>query len=266
MSSTMPTRPPDADAPRVLVTREEPEPVSEAVRLVHGEPVELPLLTTRWLAFDLPAGHRLETYDWIAFTSARALEAIATKAHASGWSWPPQAAAAAVGDRTAHELQARGWMPECVSEEPSARGLVDALVRRGVIGARILFPCSRIAEATFPAGMRDAGAMVDVLHVYTTTPIWADQPHEKRRLGQRLATELARGCVVTCASPSAARALVELSQDAGVAEPLRRTPIVVMGPTTAAAVAGLGLLVVDAGGRTLAAMARRAVEIGRQRS
>lgn len=251
-------------APRVVVTREEPEPVSEAVRRAHGDPVELPLLATRWLAFDLPSGCRLESYDWVAFTSARALAAIATKARASGWSWPPQVDAAAVGDRTAHELQACGWMPACVSAEPSARGLVEALAAHGVRGARILFPCSAIAEPTLPDGMRDAGALVDVLHVYTTTTVWAEQPQEKRRLGQRLAAELARGCVLTCASPSAVRALAELARDAGAFDRLQRTPIVVMGPTTTQAVGSLGLRAVDAGGRTLAAMARRAVEVGRQ--
>ena len=264
MSSSALPQPPGAPAPRILVTREEPAPLAEAVRLAHGEPIELPLLATRWLDFELPGGRRLETYDWIAFTSARALAAVATKAEASGWSWPPQVAAAAVGDRTAHELQARGWMPECVSAEPSARGLVDALAERDVRGARILFPCSAIAESTFPDGMREAGAMVDVLHVYTTAPIWAEAPQEKRHLGQRLAAELARGCVVTCASPSAVRALVELAQDAGVFTPLSRTPVVVIGPTTAEAAAGLGLQVVQADGKTLAAMARRAVEVGRR--
>ena len=257
--------PSDARVPRVLVTREDPAPISAAVRLVHGEPVELPLLTTRWLAFELPVARTLESYDWIAFTSARALEAIAAKARTAGWSWPPQVAAAAVGDRTAHELQACGWMPECVSEEPSASGLVQALTRRGIVGARILFPCSSLAEPTFPAGVRAAGAMIDVLPVYTTTPVWATRPDDIRHLGQRLAAELARGCVVTCASPSAARALVELAQDAGIYELLRQIPIVVMGSTTAAAVARMGLQPVNAGGRTLAALARRAVEIGRGR-
>ncbi len=250
--------------PRVLVTREEPEPVSQAVRLAAGEPIELPLLTTRWIEFDCPGGRGLEDYDWIAFTSARALEAIAAKAGAAGWSWPPQVAAAAVGDRTAHEMQARGWMPECVSEDASAHGLVQSLQARGVTGACILFPCSAIAEPTFPEGMRSAGALVDVVHVYTTEAVWLTQPDELPRMARQLAEELRRGCVATCASPSAARALAELALAAGAFDALQRTPIVVIGSTTARAVSDLGLQPVDAGGRNLGFMARKAVEIGRQ--
>ncbi len=251
-------------APRVLVTREEPEPVSQAVRLADGEPVELPLLATRWIEFDCPGGRGLEGYDWIAFTSVRALDAIAAKSRAAGWSWPPQVAAAAVGDRTAHEMQARGWMPECVSEDTSAQGLVQSLQARGVVGASILFPCSAIAEPTFPAGMRAAGAVVDVVHVYTTEAVWLLQPEEKPRMARQLAVELRRGCIATCASPSAARALADLARAAGVFGELQRIPIVVIGPTTARAVSELGLRAVDAGGRNLGFMARKAVEIGRQ--
>ena len=77
--------------------------------------VEMPLLRTRWLDFELPLDKRLGDYDWIAFTSARALEAIVQHSKANRWSWPPVIRAAAVGDRTAHELQARGWMPACPS-------------------------------------------------------------------------------------------------------------------------------------------------------
>jgi uroporphyrinogen-III synthase len=168
------------------------------------------------------------------------------------------------GDRTAHEMQARGWMPECVSEEASAHGLVQALQTRSVKGARILFPCSAIAEPTFPEGMRAAGALVDLVHVYTTEPVWLQHPLEKPRLARQLAEELRRGCIATCASPSAARALAELAQEAAAFRELQRTPIVVIGTTTARAVSDLGLQPVDAGGRSLGFMARKAVEIGRQ--
>jgi uroporphyrinogen III methyltransferase/synthase len=253
------------DRPIVLVTREEPEPVSQAVRLAGGEAVEVPLLVTRWLDFEIPEGRALEDYDWVAFTSVRALQAIAKKADTAGWSWPPQVACAAVGNRTAHELQAHGWMPQCISDEASASGLVDCLQARGVSGARVLFPCSAIAEPTFAKGMRDAGARVDVVPVYTTETPWTRSPEEKSALASRIAQALERGCVPTCASPSAARALVEIAQAAQVFERLQRTPVVVIGPTTGRAVDALGLQSVDAGGRSLACLARKAVEIGRAR-
>jgi len=253
----------EKSAPRVLVTREDPEPVSRAVRLAGGEPVELPLLVTRWLPFAIPGGRSLEEYDWVAFTSARALVALAAKAESERWSWPPRVPAAAVGDRTAHELQARGWMPECVAEEANAHGLVDCLQARGIRGARILFPCSAIAEPTFPDGARAAGAQVDVVHVYTTETVWARSPERKQELARQLARDLEAGCIPTCASPSAAQALAEIAAAAGVMAELQRTTVVVIGATTGRAVQDLGLRFVDAGGKNLALLARKAVEIGR---
>lgn len=228
--------------------------------------MELPLLRTRWLDFNLPHDHRLEDYDWVAFTSARALQAVLNRSKTERWTWPPQVRAAAVGDRTAHELQARGWMPACVSMGSGARSLVESLQDRGLTGKHILFPCSAIAEPTFPDGMRAAGAFVDVVPVYTTETVWTDDSEKKTMLAKRLAAELHQGCVATCASPSAVRALAELATVVEQAERLRQIPLVVMGPTTARTAADLGFHAIDAGGRSLSSMARKAVDIGRRDS
>ena len=252
--------------PRVLVTREDPSPVSQAVRLAGGEAVELPLLRTCWLDFELPRNQRLEDYDWIAFTSARALEALVNRSRRERWTWPPPVRAAAVGDRTAHELQARGWTPACVSSGSGAQSLVECMRAQGIVGKHILFPCSAIAEPTFPEGMHAAGGFVDAVPVYTTETVWSGDAGKMTSLAERLAAEMQRGCVVTCASPSAVQALAELAAAVQESERLRRTPLVVMGPTTARAAAGLGLHAIDAGGKSLGDMARKAVEIGRRGS
>ena len=261
----MPTQTHTTAKPRILVTREDPRPVSAAVTLADGEPIELPLLITRWLDFELPGGRTLDDYDIVAFTSARAVEALAAAAARRRWSWPPRAEAACVGDRTANELCAHGWMPECISDESTARSLVTCLLARGVKGRRVLFPASELADVTLPDGLSAAGALVDVLHVYTTETPWTHDPARKQDLAPRLAAALRAGCVATCASPSAVRALVELADAAGDADRLRATPIVVLGPTTAAVARDLGLHAVEADGRTLACMARKAVEVGRNR-
>ena len=41
----------DHPRPRVLVTREDPGPLAEAIATDGGEPILLPLLATRWLPF-----------------------------------------------------------------------------------------------------------------------------------------------------------------------------------------------------------------------
>lgn len=249
--------------PRVLVTREEPGALADAVARAGGNPVLLPLLVTRWLAFDLPAGRGVEDYDWVAFTSVRALEALARRATAQEWPWPPATRAAAVGDRTAHELQALGWMPECTSESSTAAGLVECLLQHQVFGARILFPCSAVAENTLPEGLRRGGASVDVVPVYTTESAWVQAPEHLPFLAGELTTALRLGCVPTCASPSAVRALVDLASAAGMLDVLRRGPVAVLGPTTATAAREHGLRPVESDGRTLACLARKAVDLGR---
>lgn len=247
--------------PCVLVTREDPGPLAEAIARAGGEPIALPLLTTRWLPFELPAGRTPDDYDWVAFTSFRGLEAIARESERQGWPWPPRSRSAAVGDRTRDELQALGWMPECVAEESTARGLVRVLEERGVLGARILFPCSAIAEPTLPEGLVQAGALVDVVHVYTTVTRWTDAPEVLPLLGRELKSALERGCTPSVASPSAVRALVDLAAAAGVLDLLRRRPVAALGTTTAAAARAAGLQCFEADGRTLACLARKAVEI-----
>lgn len=254
---------PNPSRPRVLVTREDPGPLAEAIAIAGGEPILMPLLSTRWLPFDLPPRTRLDDYDWVAFTSVRAFEAIAAAAERREWDWPPQCRSAAVGDRTADELTAHGWMPECVAPEGTARSLSDCLATSfPMLGARVLFPCSAIAEPTLPDALRAQGAVVEVLPVYTTVTIWADAPEKLPFLTRELSEALSGGCVATCASSSAVRALNDLAFAAGMLDPLRRTALVALGPTTAAAARGLGLTVTEADGRSLACLARKAVELG----
>lgn len=248
--------------PRVLVTREDPAPLAEAVARAGGDPILLPLLETRWLPFEMPPGTTLEDYDWVAFTSARALEAIARRAEQRGWSWPPQSRCAAVGDRTADELQAQGWMPECIATDGTAQSLVACLGAHGLLGAQVLFPCSAIAEPTLPEGLRAIGAKVVVLPVYTTVTTWSDAPEKLPFLTRELTAALARGCVATVASPSAVRALADLAFAGGALDALRRIPVAALGPTTGAAARAAGLRCTEADGRSLACLARKAVELG----
>jgi uroporphyrinogen-III synthase len=256
----------DHPMPRVLVTREDPGPLAEAIATAGGEPILLPLLSTRWLPFEMPGGRTLDDYDWVTFTSVRGFEAIARAAERLEWAWPPQTRSAAVGDRTADELTAHGWMPECVAPEGTARSLADCLVTSfPLLGARVLFPCSAIAEPTLPEALRAQGAVVEVLPVYTTVTVWADAPERLPFLTRELAEALAGGCVATCASGSAVRALNDLAFAAGLLDGLRLTPIAALGPTTAAVARSLGLPVTEAGGRTLACLARKAVELGASR-
>jgi uroporphyrinogen III methyltransferase/synthase len=254
---------PGESLPPVLVTREEPRPVVEAVEQSGGRAVVLTLLRTRWLSFHLPEDMTLDSYDIVAFTSARALQALDRVTDERQWTWPPSSAAAAVGDRTAHELQALGWLPESVAPGASSRSLASTLVRRGVRGKRILFPCSALADAVLPDACRRAGAQVDVVPVYTTEASWTGQPALKMELQRLLKENLEQGCVITCASPSAVKVLSQLAEPADMQALLRQAPLVAIGPTTERAAHKRSLQAIVSVERSLASMARKAVDVAR---
>jgi uroporphyrinogen III methyltransferase/synthase len=250
-------------SPPVLVTREEPGPVVEAIEQSGGRAVILTLLRTRWLPFQLPEDMTLDSYDIVAFTSARALQALDRVTRQREWNWPPASAAAAVGDRTAHELQALGWYPESVAPDASGRSLASTLIRRGVHGKRILFPCSALADAILPDACRSAGAQVDVMPVYTTEPAWTGRPAVQMELQRLLRENLEQGCVITCASPSAVKVLSDLATSGSLDSLLRQTPLVVIGPTTERAARKRSLRTEVSADRSLASMAHKAVEVAR---
>lgn len=250
-------------SPAVLVTREEPRPVVEVVEQMGGRAVALPLLVTRWFDFHLPDHMTLDSYDYVAFTSARAMQALEAESERREWSWPPGSPAAAVGDRTAHELQAHGWLPICVSRQASARSLAMALIKRGIESKRILFPCSALSDGSLPDACRNAGAHVDVVPVYTTEPSWIGQPALEMEYQRLLRENLLQGCVITCASPSAVKVLGQLAESAGLHQRLVQAPVVVIGPTTERAARKRALQPIVANERSLASMARKAVEVAK---
>ena len=233
----------------------------DAIEQAGGRGVALPLLQTMWYEFQLPDNMSLDSYDYVAFTSARALQALEAESERKEWNWPPVSPAAAVGDRTAHELQAHGWLPVCISRQASARSLATALIKRGIEGKRILFPCSALADGALPDTCREAGAHVDVVPVYTTEPSWVGQPALEMEYQRLLRENLQQGCVITCASPSAIKVLGQLAEKGGLQKELAKTPIVVIGPTTERAARKRALKAVVALERSLASMARKAVEI-----
>src|SRR5947209_9027052 len=175
----------------------------------------------------------LDQFDWIAFTSRRAIRAVLDRRQVLGLSaarWPR---VAAVGPATEAELALAGIRVDCRPVEATGGDLAAVLAERGVQGARILLPLGDIARPDLQAGLEAAGAEIVAVVAYRTL-----QPLEAR--GDSLQA-LRRGGVdvIALASPSAARNLAAmLGADAPLLQYVR---LVCIGPTTAAAVRELGL-------------------------
>lgn len=216
---------------RILVTRRPEQAAGLTATLAEAgaEVVELPLIAIEppedTSALDA-ALRRLHAYDWLVFTSANAvtavrdrLAALAVSAAAVGRGTP----VASVGSATSDAFRAA--FPEgSVTLMPAggfrAEGLLEAFRVRGVAGERFLLPSSDRAAEGLPAGLREAGASVDVVTAYrTTTP-----PDLALRLGAILKQGID---IALFASPSAVDGFVAAAGARATA-----FPAAVIGPVT----------------------------------
>ena len=142
---------------------------------------------------------RLGRFDWVVFTSARAVAAVgegrATMAPAAGG--PPTPRVAAVGPATARAATEAGWTVAVEGRGPGARGLAARVAATfPVAGARVLFPAASGAGPSLEEEFTALGARVTRVEAYRT--VVTPPPAERVR------ADLAAGVdAVTFASPSA---------------------------------------------------------------
>ena len=208
---------------RIVVTR----PREHAGLLVRGleehgaDAVVVPLIAIEPLPDDaellrlVARGH----HDWIVFTSANAVRAVASQLPRM------RARFAAVGPATAASLRELGLEPAFVPDRFEAGEIARGL--EPLQGARVLLPQSEIAEPTLADELRARGATVEVAEAYRTVV---------REPGADELAALRGADAVLLASGSAARSLARLGE-AGNAL------VVCIGPTTASAAREAGLRV-----------------------
>jgi uroporphyrinogen-III synthase len=214
------------DGCRVLVTRS-PGQAEELCALLHAagaEVVELPTIAIELadLTHTLPD---LTTYAWAVFTSPNGVRAVTVHRTRT---WPR---IAVVGASTAAAAEQAGLRVAFRPSEPRGAVLGEDLPIRP--GDRVLLLRSDIARPDLPAALRRRGAIVDEVVAYRTTPRSEPAPE----IAEGLAT--GRIDAIVLSSPSSARGLVAAcGRDPSTYTTAR---IVAIGPTTAAAIAELGL-------------------------
>jgi uroporphyrinogen-III synthase len=174
-------------------------------------------------------------FQWLVFTSANAVEAVAARLRALGL--PGRLASqgselASVGPATTAALR-QAFPDDRVRIEPARdfRGVVLAseIARQSRPGARALLPCSSRAREELPTELRALGIEVLTAVAYETV--------EPPDLGPRVTRCVEEGFdLVLFASPSAAEAFARAAGERG-----RGLPAVAIGPTTAEAVRAAGL-------------------------
>lgn len=165
----------------------------------------------------------LHGYEWVAFTSANAVDAFL--AELDDARKLAGARLAAVGAATAAALAAAHLVADLVPEVSSADGLVGAIGSPTGDGGNgsVLFCRAEDALPTLAEGLREKGWSVDEVEAYRTVVSGPDQGATPQ------AVDRARGAdAVVFASPSAVRAFVSL-----VGKGPRPSVAVCIGSTTA---------------------------------
>jgi uroporphyrinogen III methyltransferase/synthase len=219
---------------RVLVTRprEQAAPVADELRGVGGDPIIYPTIQLEpppsWAPFDRALAPQTRPYAWLVFTSPSAVRLASARAAEIGAIERLQAIrVAAVGTETARAATAAGLHVEVTpaAAEQRAEGLAAAL---GALepGTRVLFPQTIGGREYVHEALTARGCVVDVVPVSRTAAL-PDLP------------ALPAFDAVIFANPSALRAFV----DRWGTGPLARAVVAVIGPTTSAAAAELGVRV-----------------------
>ena len=158
---------------RIVVTRarEQAGGLAATLRAQGCEPIEIPTIRVappadggvalRRSADAVAAG----SYDWVVFTSPRAVEQLMPLLRDARSLASVQVAA--IGSGTAAALARRGVVADLVPAEFVAESLVGALPSGP---GRVLLPRAARAREVLPTGLRAKGWEVDVVEAYRTEP------------------------------------------------------------------------------------------------
>ncbi len=221
----------------ILVTRprRQSRPLADALRRLGAHVIEAPAIEIEPPSNFHPldeAISRLETCDWLVFTSANGVDAFFDRLSEVRPETPiPKRAA--IGPATAESLRERGLEADVVPDKHVAEEVFRVLVDLGeVSGKRFLLPRADIARDALPDLLRAAGATVDVVVAYRT--VSADE--EMRRASELVEREAID--MVTFTSASTARSFFAHVNPRAVEGRMRAASI---GPITSDALRSLGV-------------------------
>lgn len=211
---------------RIVVTRprERADELAENLQRLGARVLVMPLIAIEQAADVGPLDAAIAgigRYDWIVFTSANGVQAVA--ARLADDEPPVGVKVAAIGSATAAAVRTLGVEPSFVPER--FLGVEIAAGLEPLAGARILLPQADIADSVLTEELRTRGAIVDAISAYRTI--------EVERSPSELA-EIRAADVVVLASGSAARVLASRG---GAGDAL----VLAIGPKTADVAREVGL-------------------------
>jgi uroporphyrinogen III methyltransferase/synthase len=159
---------------RIVVTRDRrqaPE-LTERLEELGAEAIFLPVIDIREPSSNAPvdaAIAKLETYDWLIFTSANGVRHFTERLDASGRDLRSlRARICAIGPGTKSAIEALHLKVDRIPKEFVAESMLEALAGEDLHGKHILLPRAAVARDVVPVELTRRGAIVDVVEAYRT--------------------------------------------------------------------------------------------------
>ncbi len=183
----------------VTRTRNQASKLTRMLSSLGARTIEFPTIEIRKID-DLAAFRNslssIEKYGWIVFTSQNAINIFFEELFAAGKDARALGGIkiAVIGKASGDELKQYGIIPDMIPEKFVAESLLDEFKKHNISGQKILIPCSADARMTLTDGLREMGATVDRIHIYT-----ADKP---LHTDEKLLNEVKNADIITFTSSS----------------------------------------------------------------
>jgi uroporphyrinogen III methyltransferase/synthase len=157
--------------PRILVLGTHPEKYRHLGTIVHRPMVECVALEDHSNLDGILT--RLETFDWLIFTSANGAKFFFEQLRLSGLDARALSSmkVAAIGGTTARRLTAFGILADLVPDRESSAGLLEEFGALDMKNKKVLLPQAKAASRELPEGLAALGAAVEDVPVYMTVEV-----------------------------------------------------------------------------------------------
>jgi uroporphyrinogen III methyltransferase/synthase len=218
---------------KILITRARDQSGEFATQLKNlgAEVIEFPTIEIvppiRWKELDR-AIDRLNSYDWVLFTSANGVNFFWQRFREKGKRrLPPSLKICAIGPATAHQLKEKKISVDYMPKEFVAESILKGLDKMEIRRKRILLARAKKGRDVLPRGLNKMGADVDVVELYR-----AVKPKGGSRQLKKILSE-ERIDAVTFTSSSTVEHFVELLKKEDLKQLLKKIAIACIGPVTA---------------------------------
>jgi uroporphyrinogen III methyltransferase/synthase len=157
--------------PKVLVLGTHPEKYAHLGTIVH-RPIVKCVGLEDYSHFDEKL-KRLETFDWLVFTSAHGVRFFFERLRLAGYDARSLASVriSAIGKTTAAELAGFGILADLIPDNESSTGLLEKFASLDMKGKQVLLPRAKVASRELPEGLAAMGADVMEVSAYMTVEV-----------------------------------------------------------------------------------------------